>query len=79
VSTLIVPSEPRALQGPLCPDCCQLTRYNGESARVYCPDCGWSVTLTPDEAGDYVDALVGVTDMDLGLFLQLVAGQRVAA
>jgi predicted RNA-binding Zn-ribbon protein involved in translation (DUF1610 family) len=63
-----------AVEAP-CPACGALVCYAGSARRVWCPACGWDVTLYPDEARDFTNALIGLDPtLRLDLFLQIAAG-----
>ena len=62
----------------ICPiaDCRVACSFSSAAHRVWCARCGWSHRLTPEQTADLVDALAGITDLNLPAYLLgLAAGQ----
>ena len=72
----IIPRAPRVCNTPACPNCQAPATFSSSRRRLSCPACSLSISLSPEEARDLSDALLGISDLPLDLFLREIAGAR---
>lgn len=43
--------------------------FSSAQRRCWCARCGWSAALTPEQTAEIVDALAGITDLNVPAYL----------
>src|SRR4051812_20217040 len=69
MSTPIIPQTLSSAQDLCCPACGSLCRYDSSTRVVACLQADWLAVLTPEQNGDLLDALTGVSELNLPAFL----------
>jgi hypothetical protein len=59
----------------LCPQlsCQAPLSFVPEARRLGCSRCGWSCALSAEECADLTDALAGITDLPLPVYLRILS------
>ena len=56
-----------------CPHCQSACAFSSTDHRVRCQGCGWSHTLTDAEHSELVDAVLGISDLNLAAYLLVLS------
>jgi hypothetical protein len=80
VTDLIVPDRTTSRKSHsdlICPQatCHALCTFSSSARRVQCPGCGWQHTLTDEEHDELLDAILGITPLDVPSYLLILATQ----
>jgi transcriptional regulator with XRE-family HTH domain len=57
------------------PTCHALCAFSSSARQVQCPGCGWQHGLTDEEHDDLLDAILGITPLDVPSYLLILATQ----
>src|SRR5690349_15994204 len=57
------------------PTCHALCALSSSARQVQCPGCGWRHALTDEEHDELVDAILGITPLDVPSYLLILATQ----
>ena len=69
----LVPAELlNRLDLPCCPRCETAMRFYATPPGIHCPTCQRTWSLTVAEAHDFTDAVLGVIDLPLEVFVRLI-------
>jgi hypothetical protein len=49
--------------------------FSSSARQVQCPGCGWQHALTDEEHDDLLDAILGITTLDVPSYLLILATQ----
>ena len=49
--------------------------FSTQAARVWCPTCGWALTLTLEQTTEITEALLGISDLPIGQYLLILNAQ----
>lgn len=65
----------------ICPQlaCCSGCYCSSPATRVWCPTCGWAVTLTTEQTTELTEALLGISDLPIAQYLIILDTQRDAS
>jgi hypothetical protein len=60
------------------PECRSGCYFSSAGQRVWCPVCGWSYSLSAEQAAELADAVGGITDLPIAQYLQILASDDTA-
>src|SRR5215212_9737365 len=70
-------SECKSQADLICPQptCHALCIFSSSARQVQCPGCGWQHPLTDEEHDELLDAILGITTLDVPSYLLILATQ----
>src|SRR3954465_14865612 len=57
------------------PTCHALCTFSSSASQVQCPGCGWQHALTDEEHDEILDAILGISTLDVPSYLLILATQ----
>ncbi len=58
------------------PGCRSGGYFSSPAERVWCPTCGWALTLTREQTTEIAEALLGISELPVAQYLLILATQR---
>src|SRR5689334_13470881 len=68
-------AQPPAHADLICPQCRGTCTFSSEQQFVACR-CGWHHTLTDEQHTDLLDAIMGITDLNVPAYLTILAAGK---